>query len=60
MTKKEQKPNKYYCHLCVKVVEPIRIGRAHYECPLCHTNMTVDILYQMELRDEDNFSKLNK
>jgi hypothetical protein len=22
--------------------------------------MTVDMVYQMELRDEDNFSKLNK
>jgi hypothetical protein len=55
-----KKPVKYFCHLCVKVVEPIRIGRAHYECPLCHTDMTLDMVYQQELRDEDNFNSKNK
>jgi len=47
-----EKPRKRYCHLCVKLVEPIRIGRAHYECPLCKTDMTLDIVYQAELIEE--------
>jgi len=39
------KQSKYYCHLCVKLVEPIRKGRASYWCPLCDTDMTIDMVY---------------
>jgi len=51
---------KYFCHICVKQVEPIRLWRAHYECPLCHTDMTLSMVYQLDLITEPNFSKLNK
>jgi ribosomal protein L37AE/L43A len=55
---KKIKPVKYFCHWCKSLVEPIRIGRAHYDCPKCKTDMTIDILYQSELQSESNFSKL--
>jgi DNA-directed RNA polymerase subunit RPC12/RpoP len=51
---------KYFCHMCSKQVEPIRLGRAHYECPLCSTDMTLSMIYQLDLMNEPNFNSKNK
>ena len=49
---------KYHCVSCNKVVIPIRLWRANYQCPKCKSDITLEVVLQYEARQES--LKLNQ
>jgi hypothetical protein len=40
------------CSKCEKLVSPIRLGRANYQCPICKNSMMLEMVFQYQAIQE--------